>query len=298
MRNSRVPRSISNAPAFSRAAARAAAVTDVQLQQRSLVRVTHGWYRSGKPLDAAQRCEALAEAIPWDAVFSDATAAELYGLPVPAALCGDRVPTHITLSPRACIPRRKELVVHRRALAPEETEIVSGLQVTSPERTFLDLAMTLSAEQLTVIGDAALSRGLTSEEGLAATAALAHRRRGLRLCREVIPRLDGRAQSPPETVMRLRLAAAGMPATPQCAVYSAAGELLGHLDLGYEEHKVGIEYEGRHHVEEGQFGYDIRRYSTFSAAGWLIVRCGRLDLRDGSKTLVRYVREAIASRSR
>ena len=53
-----------------------------------------------------------------------------------------------------------------------------------------------------------------------------------------------------------------------------SGREVAHVDLGYEEWKVGLEYEGRQHAEIRQFGRDLERYSLMAADGWLLLRFG------------------------
>jgi hypothetical protein len=288
---------LTNAAAFDRAHARASGVADGQLQQARLFRLTQGWYHYGDcapGLDEA--CAVLHATLPPDAVFSDLTAALLYGLPVPSFAIGPEAPVHVTLTPRQVVPRRKELAIHQRTLRTDQTRLLRGLPVTTPDRLYADLAITMSREELAVVGDALLNRALATAESIGAELATLRRRRGLVVAREVLPLLDGRAQSPPETIVRLRLADAGLPAEPQVPVVDATGQIIGHTDLGYREERVGLEYEGRHHAEGAQFDYDIDRYSRFAAAGWLVIRCGRRDLADGSAQLIQRVRAALASR--
>jgi len=284
-------------PAFDRALARTRGVTDDQLRPQRFVRVTGGWYVvADQPLDLPSRCAALREALPDDAVFSDATAAALLELPLPAHALGDSLPVHVTLTPRPVVPQRRDVVVHQRTLPPHQIQQLRDICITTPDRLFLDLAMALSREDLAALGDAMLNNGLVTTGGLADAVAGIKRRRGVRLARATVPLLDGRAQSPPETLVRIRLDDAGFPAEPQCAVYDQLGRLIGHADLGYPAARVAVEYEGRHHAEGAQFDYDIDRYSRFAAAGWLVVRCGRKDLLDGSTELISRVRAALAMR--
>ena len=291
------PAELAVAPALDRSLARTAGVTDVQLRQSRLARITHGWYMAADgAADLVTRCAALREVLPDDAVFSDSTAALLYGLPVWRLAAAADAPAHVTLTPRAVVPRRRELVVHQRALSADQIQTIHDLRVTTPARLYLDLAMSLPKEELAVVGDALLNRGLVAVAALDAELAGAKRRRGLRLARTVLPLLDGRAQSPPETVVRLRLTDAGLPPEPQCPVLDAYGLAVGHTDLGYREARVALEYEGRQHAEGEQFDYDIDRYSRFAAAGWLVIRCGRRHLVDGSTELIARVRAALATR--
>jgi hypothetical protein len=56
---------------------------------------------------------------------------------------------------------------------------------------------------------------------------------------------------------------------PQLAVQ--LGFAVVHLDLGWVEVRVGLEYESAQHAERGQFELDVRRNSELAARGWLII---------------------------
>jgi hypothetical protein len=262
-----------------------------------LSRVTHGWYAdAGEVLDLARRCRAFLAALPDDAVVSDSTAALLHGLPLPGPWC-EAQSLHVTIPPRTSPPQRKSLVVHRRALPAHGVCTSEGLRMTTAAQTFLDLSISLTSEDLAAVGDAILFKRLADHATLADAVAEQRRRRGLRVARSVLPRLDGRAQSRPETILRLRMAAAGIALEPQCPVVDQSGVTVGHSDLGGREARVAVEYEGRQHAGGEQFDYDIERYSRFAAAGWLVIRCGRRDLVDSS-AVIWHVQQAIASRLR
>lgn len=187
--------------------------------------------------------------------------------------------------------------MHRQHLSESDVVVRDGLRVTSPERTFLDLAQHLSLHELVAFGDAALNLRRTTPEALSRRVGEVNRRPGIVLARTVIPLLDGRAQSPPETYARLWIIRAGLPApTPQLSVRDRDGILLGHSDLGYDEWKLAMEYEGRGHSEPGQFGYDIDRYSRMTAAGWLVLRFSAAHLREDGRELVALTLMALRSR--
>ncbi|WP_373693057.1 hypothetical protein [[Mycobacterium] holstebronense] len=45
------------------------------------------------------------------------------------------------------------------------------------------------------------------------------------------------------------------------------------LDMGWEEIKVGLDYEGDHHrTSARQFNKDIRRHETVTGLGWINLR--------------------------
>jgi hypothetical protein len=57
--------------------------------------------------------------------------------------------------------------------------------------------------------------------------------------------MDDGAESPQETVARLALIDAGLPApTTQVKIFGRYGEFLARVDMAYQEVKVAIEYEG------------------------------------------------------
>lgn len=169
------------------------------------------------------------------------------------------------------------------------------MPVTTPERLFVDMSAELGREGLLVLGDAILKQRLATADTLAARVANARRARGVRLARQTLPLLDGRAESPPESLIRLRLIAAKLPPpVPQLAV--DLGFAVVHVDLGWEAARVGLEYEGAQHAERGQFESDLRRYSELAARGWLIIRASRADLPAGSRALLDRVRAALRER--
>lgn len=243
------------------------------------------------PISVRDRCSAFLVALPSEVAYSHWTAAALLGLPSRSA----PVP-HITLAPRRVLPQRRELVVHCRELPPGDVAMADGIPVTSGGRLFLDLAEYLTDPDLVVLGDAVLARGLSDPEVMAARVEAGRRRRGVVRARRVLPLLDGRAQSPPESLVRYYLADSRLPTpTPQIPVRNNRGLVVAHGDLGYEEWRIIIEYEGRQHSEAEQFERDIDRYSLMAADGWLVVRFAARHLRRPS-VIVDRVGGALLSR--
>ena len=79
--------------------------------------------------------------------------------------------------------------------------------------------------------------------------------------REVLDLMDGGAESPQETRTRLVLVGAGLP-RPQTEIVVAGhfGRSFARIDMGYEEFKVGVEYDGvQHWTDPAQRAYDIDR---------------------------------------
>ena len=70
---------------------------------------------------------------------------------------------------------------------------------------------------------------------------------------------------------------------------------MARADLGYEEWKVALEYEGRQHAEAEQFGRDVDRYSLMAADGWLVLRFAGRHL-GGPTALIDRTTRALMSR--
>ncbi|WBB64886.1 DUF559 domain-containing protein [Micromonospora sp. WMMD812] len=69
--------------------------------------------------------------------------------------------------------------------------------------------------------------------------------------------------------MRLLLIDGGLPVPePQLWVRDRNGIPLYRLDLGYRERRVGIEYDGRTHLERERLRRDRSRMIWLAANGW------------------------------
>jgi len=281
---------------LSRLRARSAGLTVDQLRGPRFTRLAHDLYLPRETCTDAARERCLLAVLPPDAAVSHTSAVRAHGLPAVGLQPGeDRL--QVTLDPRRVLPQRREVVVHGARLPEDDVCLVEGRRVTAPERTFLDMAAVLRREDLVVLGDAMLAAGATTPDALTARVAPVRRRRGIVLARSVLPLLDGRSQSPPESIVRLRIADSGLPAPrPQCPVRDAAGWVVAHVDLGYEEARVAVEYEGRHHAAGDQFDRDIDRYAILSALGWLVVRASARHLRGDSRLLLIRIRSALRQR--
>ncbi len=85
--------------------------------------------------------------------------------------------------------------------------------------------------------------------------------------------------SRPESLIRYWILTSDLPAPQQqLPVHDRWGVVRAHADLGFEEWKVALEYEGRQHADEEQFGRDIDRYSLMAADGWAVLRFGKKQL--------------------
>jgi hypothetical protein len=237
------------------------------------------------------RCRAWTRLLPADAAFGLETAGALLGAPIrsPSAV-------QVVLSPRLVLPQRAGLGVHVRQLQQDDVIEAADLRITSGAQTFLDLAARLPSAELVAVGDALMRCGWLTAQQLDERLARADRVRGVVRARACAPMLSPKAMSRPESLMRFWVVEAGLPVPQiQIPVMNRWGRVVVHADLGYEEWKVSMEYEGRQHAEIKQFGQDIDRYSLMAADGWLTLRFAGRHLQ-GPGAVVDRTRRALMSR--
>lgn len=109
--------------------------------------------------------------------------------------------------------------------------------------------------------------------------------------------VDGGAESPQETRVRLLLVRGGLPRPEaQVPIRDSRGKVVRRIDMGWPLYGVGVEYDGEHHWRDpATHAEDIRRLEFLAACGWVIVRVSALHLRD-PESILRRVHDALRSR--
>lgn len=122
-------------------------------------------------------------------------------------------------------------------------------------------------------------------------------RRGIKAARAARELVDGGAQSPKETWLRLLLINAGFPQPQtQICVRNEWGWAEAYLDRGWEDIKVAVEHDGdQHRTSRYQYVKDIRRLETVERHGWIVVRVIAEHHRD---EIIRRVHEARGAKKR
>lgn len=281
---------------FSRAAALSGGFTADQLRGRRVERLRRGIYADAEAVTDWHRYATAIAGRSAGSALCDVTALRIWRLPLPWSCRADER-IHVCVPAPHRPSRRNGVAIHQRILLPGDVAESAGLPVTSMARTFLDLAARAELDELVAVGDAILRTGRCSRERLVERLQVARRQRGLIRAISASELLDPRAQSAPESQLRVRIIAANLPAAqPQCPIVADSGRVIAHVDLGYEEYRVGLEHEGRHHTEARQFAIDTERYTAISAAGWLILRSSAVDLGGGSGRILGKLREALTRR--
>jgi hypothetical protein len=163
---------------------------------------------------------------------------------------------------------------HGDRIEDDEIETVAGIPVTSSARTALDFGCwypTMTA----VAGIDALARAL--EIKATDVELLARRypgRRGILRARQAMELFDAGAQSPKESWLRVVLIQAGLPRPQtQIPVLDEMGNSIAYLDMGWDDVKVAVEYDGeQHRVDRRQYTWDVRRLESLERLGWIVVR--------------------------
>lgn len=170
--------------------------------------------------------------------------------------------------------RSAGIQLHRDIVAADEIEILGGLTVTSPPRTALDLGCWYPT--MTAVAGIDTLAGAT-EIKAADIELLARRypgRRGIARARRAADLFDPGAQSPKESWLRVVVIEAGMPRPQtQIPVFDEFGNVFAYLDMGWEEVKVAVEYDGeQHRNDRRQYTWDVRRLERLERLGWIVVR--------------------------
>lgn len=187
------------------------------------------------------------------------------------------------------------VVARRCLLLQDEVQVIDGRSVTTAARTAFDIGRGGDLHSAVARLDA-----LAAATGFKADDVLGIARRhpgspGLRRLETVLELVDAGAQSPRESYLRMQLIEAGFPRPQtQIPVVAANGIPFAHIDIGWEEYKVGVEYEGRHHqTVRGRYVYDIQRLEEVQQQGWLMVR---VVAEDRLASITRRVRVAMVER--
>lgn len=189
-------------------------------------------------------------------VFSHESAAVVWGLPVVAHVGGLHV-----LGPHAgdgaphASGRRGDLTRHAwRGARVVET---GGLRVTSALDTVAALASGRDLLRALPAAEAAVTRGLVTPEEIADVAAARSATRGVRTLRSVAALVDGRSESPGESVSRARIHLDGFDQPElQTSVVDRRG-VIGRVDFWWPGARVVGEFDGR--VKYRTDGVDDRR---------------------------------------
>jgi hypothetical protein len=180
--------------------------------------------------------------------------------------------------PRAALA---DVHLHRASLPDDGIVHLDGYRALGAARTVMDLARERGVAAGVVAADYALHHGLVDTTSLAAAFEVCSRWPGRKAARITLLRADGRAESPLESLSRLEIASARLPAPePQPSICDRFGQFLGRCDFYWDEFGVVGESDGDQKYAEGRPAIvaERTRHQLFEDTGLVVVRWGWADL--------------------
>jgi hypothetical protein len=261
-------------------------LTRDSLRSSAWRRLYRGVYADAELPDShGLRIAGAAILIPRSAAFSGRTAAYLHGA---TSLAAAETPVEVSVPGGVRFGPVTGLRVRQVELPESDIRTVQGHPCTSGLRTACDIARGEPLSEAVVALDVLLARVIVGKGELAeATATGRGGRRGALRMRQAVALSDGRAESPPESRLRVLLALAGIPAVPQHTVRDSAGEFVARVDLAYPDRRIAVEYDGAWHGEKSQLSKDRRRHNRRVAAGWIVLYVTAADMHDSAGLIAR-----------
>jgi hypothetical protein len=273
--------------------------TLARLVEMSLVRpLARGTYVAAQAVDTIEiRAEALRLVVADTAVVTDRTAAWLHGVDILPRGAVHEAPPIQVFGRTGSRLRRPQVASGVRTLRDSDVMVVSGIRVTTPLRTALDLGRLLGRFDALAALDGFLRIGVPHDRVLSEVERFKGER-GVVQLRHLAPLADGRAESPPESALRLHWYDAGLPRPePQWWVHDDAGFAVYRLDLALPACRYAAEYDGeRFHTASDAERDEVRRTWLDQERGWLIDVFDKSDLYasigDPARRLITGVRRA------
>lgn len=241
------------------------------------------------PLTHEVRCEGAALILPTEAVITGRSAATLRGLP----LARTEDPVEAVVGLRTRVSRRAGLDLRRCEVRADETETWSGIRLATRRRMAFDLLLDRSLPDAVADLDASPRAGLVGQREMQLYLIGRHDR-GIVGARRALELADSRAESNPESRMRVHLVLDGLCPEVQYRIYHR-GCLVGRADLAFPERRLAVEYDGVWHGAPLQVGQDRDRLNRLHAAGWEVVFVTAKHLHE-PRRLVYTVRGALEGR--
>lgn len=264
----------------------AGALSRRQLRARSYRRLVQGVYADPSlAFDHRLRCRGVALLLPSGVAIGGHSAAAWHGAPFAAA----HDPVTVVGPPDVEWKGPRGVRVHR-SRSPFDVVVLDDVPVTLARRTAWDVAALEPLGTAVAALDAMVRAGSVDLASLVSDVEAGSGRWGVTRVRRAVALVDPRAESPPESKVRVALVMAGLAPVPQYEIDTPAGRVRG--DLAFPEHRLVIEYEGEYHFEDGQIVRDDARYAALRAAGWRVIRLSAPDLRDLDAVVAR-VQEAL-----
>jgi hypothetical protein len=230
------------------------------------------------------------------AALSGATSLALHGISVI-----DEPVVHVSVPAAKRVRSKPGLVVHRAEFQPSDVIEVEGLPAFSIDLALADYLCDGDERTAFAAVDQAMA-GLPADHCRALRDHVRDRvidrrdRRGIHRAQMLLALATGKAESPPESFLRLVVAEAGFPVPEaQYEIADIDGRKLYVLDIAWPELRIALEYDGFAAHEERR-ELDAERDRRMSGRGWITIRATAVDLREPGRILAE-LRDAFKLRS-
>jgi hypothetical protein len=241
-------------------------------------RLVHGAYLTGDDVTHETRIQGFRLRAGDSAVLVGPSAAWAWGV----RMAGSADPIHVEVATGA-VPGRF-VVPHRGVLPCDDVTTTRLGPTTTPIRTAIDLARGVGTRHLSDDMRVAWVEALLQLTGLSAATLVSDAERRCRLhglpkARTIVASARDGVESVRETLLRLLIVRAGFPEPQvQLPVRAPNGSTLARLDLGWEAHRVGAEYDGADHLEQGRWSRDLQRHNLLRSVGWTVLQVDKAGL--------------------
>lgn len=233
---------------------------------------------------------------PWQAI-AGSSAAALWGLPLPPELDRRSAPVIVAAPKGRSVPEAAAF----RGLRIEPGRLgitqLDGVRITDPITTWCLLARELGLPDLIAAADVLITESTRTSRrstptpigDLAGAVANWSRSPGGGIMRQALGRARMGVDSPMESLLRTLIVDGGL---PEPTVHPTVVLLDGterQPDLGYEDLKLGLEYEGLDHADPKRMRIDITRIEDFAAVGWDTMRVTKPDMAPEPGPLIRKI---------
>jgi hypothetical protein len=260
--------------------------------------VVRGVYMDARVCDdLATRAACLHLRLPDDAVVGRLTAAWLFGVDARMPDQRSAPPVVECIVPPGRQPLRRPGV--RCYVAPLKGDVcdVGGIPTTTPTRTAIDCLRWLRPHMALGVADALAAAALVTPPELVARVAESPGVRGIVQARRLAELVEPKTESMAESWLRLRVVDAGFPRPRvQIELFDEAGRCVYRLDLGWEDERVALEYDGEeYHSSAAQIAHDqVRRDMLETVYGWRVLAVGKGEVLGPSLALERAIGELLS----
>lgn len=252
--------------------------------------------RAEDALKLSTRAEAALLVVGRPVVLSGPTSLALQGI-----TAAESSNIHVTVPYERRIKSKPGLVVHQGCYRPTDVLEIDGLETFPIDLALAEFLCDGDRRTLFAAMDEAM-RGLPPDhcrrlqENVRERLADRRDRRGIHRASTLLDLATGKAESPPESILRLVVVESGFPVPePQYEITAIDGRVVYRLDMAWPSRRIALEYDGYVAHEERQ-DRDTERDARMAARGWITIRAVAADLRDPGR-LLKELQDAFRRRS-